>query len=368
MNEGQDLKVTRALLPPFEEFCAEIRPLWDSHWLTNMGEKHEAFQRRLEAYLDAPHVTLFTNGHLALEAALTAMGLPRGGEVVTTPLTFASTTHAIARCGLTPVFCDVREDDFTLDPGKLERLLTPRTAAIVPVHAYGNPCDAPAIEAVARRNGLKVIYDAAHAFGVRVNGAPIAHFGDATVFSFHATKVFNTVEGGAVCCAAEDLVQALNDLKNFGIRGLDEVAGPGGNAKMSELQAAMGLCNLRHLAGEIAGRQRAAERYNERLRGVRGLRLPAYRDGVEYNFAYYPVLFGDAVARDAACDRLAARGISARRYFWPLTSDIPCYRGCPNAGNTPVAASLSGRVLALPMYGTLSAQDVDAVCDALSGG
>ena len=368
MNDAPKLNVTRALLPPFEEYCAEIRELWDSHWLTNMGEKHEALRRRLEAYLDVPHVTLFTNGHLALEAALSALDLPRGGEVITTPLTFASTTHAIARCGLTPVFCDVRHEDFTLDPDRIEPLVTRRTVAILPVHVYGNPCDAPAIDAAARRHGLKLIYDAAHAFGVKCGGTPIARLGDASVFSFHATKVFNTIEGGAVCYRDGALAQPLNDLKNFGIRGPEEVAGPGGNGKMSEFQAAMGLCNLRHLDDEIAGRRRAAERYFERLGGVRWLTLPAWAGDVGRNFAYFPVLFGDGgISRDEAFRRLEKAGIHARKYFWPLTSDIPCYRGCPNAGNTPVAADIAGRVLTLPMYGDLQTPDVDAICDVLLG-
>lgn len=222
--------VTRTSLPPFEEFCAQIRPLWDSRILTNMGSQHEAFRAALEQYLEVPHAVPFTNGHLALEAALRALRLPAGAEVVTTPFTFVSTVHAIVRCGFVPVFCDVREEDGTLDPALSESLLTERTAAVLPVHVYGNVCDVERIGAFAARNGLKVLYDAAHAFSVRLNGESAARFGDVSVFSFHATKVFSTVEGGAVCTADGTLLQALEDEKNFGIRDEEHCAAVGGNA------------------------------------------------------------------------------------------------------------------------------------------
>lgn len=360
------IEVTRPSMPGFEAYCAEIRDLWQSRWLTNMGAKHDAFQRALEAFLGVRHVSLHTNGHLALENAIAAFDFPRGGEVITTPFTFVSTTHAIARNGLTPVFCDIRRDDFTLDASKLEALVTPKTVAIVPVHVYGHVCDVEGIDRIARRHGLKVIYDAAHAFAVRYRGRSAAAYGDAAVFSFHATKVFNTVEGGAVCFESDALTRRLDDLKNFGIRDYEEIAGIGGNAKMSEFQAAMGLCNLHVLSAEISRRRRVAERYVERLSGIGGLRLPTCRDGVTPNYAYFPVLFdGPTLTRDAAHRRLAGEGIFARKYFYPLTSAVACYRDCPNAGNTPVAAAAADQVLALPIYGDLSLSDVDAVCDAL---
>ncbi len=234
---NQIINVTRSSMPPFEEYCEEIRELWNSRWLTNMGRKHEKFRRELEVYLGAEHVTLYTNGHLALENAIKAMGLPEGSEVITTPFTFASTTHAIVRNHLKPVFCDINAEDYTIDVTKLESLITEQTSAIVPVHVYGNLCDVEEIGRIAGRYGLKVVYDAAHAFGVECKGKNAACFGDAAMFSFHATKVFHTIEGGAVCYRDGSLVQMLDDMKNFGIRGPETCEYVGGNAKMSEFQA-----------------------------------------------------------------------------------------------------------------------------------
>ena len=249
------INVTRSSMPSFEEYCEEIRDLWDTRWLTNMGSKHQALQAAMEAYLDVPHVILYTNGHLALENAVAAMNLPEGGEVITTPFTFVSTTHSITRNGLVPVFCDINDRDYTIDADKIESLITDKTVAIVPVHVYGNVCDVEKIQAIADRHHLKVVYDAAHAFGVRYKGVSTADFGDMSMFSFHATKVFHTIEGGAVCFKDDGMVQEMNDRKNFGIRNAEECAYIGGNAKMNEFQAAMGLCNLRHLAGEIEKRK-----------------------------------------------------------------------------------------------------------------
>lgn len=283
--------VTRSSMPSFEEYCNEIKGLWDSHWLTNMGVKHNELQKELEEYLDVPHVTLYTNGHLALENAIAALNLPEGGEVITTPFTFASTTHAIVRNKLIPVFCDIREDNYTIDVEKLERLITDRTVAIVPVHVYGNLCDVDEIDKVAQKYGLKVIYDAAHAFAVKYKGISSACFGDASMFSFHATKVFNTIEGGCVCFKNDAWVQLLNDQKNFGIRNEESVAYVGGNAKMNEFQAAMGICNMRHLSDEIRKRKKIVERYRERLAGIDGIKLSALQEDVESNYAYFPVVF-----------------------------------------------------------------------------
>lgn len=248
MNE--QIPVTRSSLPPFDEYVDEIRDLWESRWLTNNGAKLRQLERELRDYLGAPHLSLFSNGHLALEAAIQAFDVR--GEVITTPLTFASTTHAIVRSGLKPVFCDVDPNDGTIDVGMLESLVTDRTAMILPVHVYGNICDVDAIESIATRHGIPVIYDAAHAFGTTYKGVGAANFGDASMFSFHATKVFNTIEGGAVTFRDPSLRRPLDLLKNFGITGPETVEGVGGNAKMNEFQAAMGLCNLRHVDGEIA--------------------------------------------------------------------------------------------------------------------
>lgn len=273
--------VTRSSMPTLDEYVEEIRSIWDSHWLTNMGVKHKELQAELEEYLEIPHVALYTNGHLALENAIAALNLPEGGEVITTPFTFASTTHAIVRNGLVPVFCDVNEKDYTIDVTKIEDLITDRTVAIVPVHVYGNLCDVEEIDRIAKKYGLKVIYDAAHAFAVKYKGVSSACFGDASMFSFHATKVFNTIEGGAVCFKNDSWVQLLNDQKNFGIHGPESVCYVGGNAKMNEFQAAMGICNLRHLGDEIAKRKSVVERYRERLSGVEGIQLSAIQENVE---------------------------------------------------------------------------------------
>ena len=239
--------VTRSSIPSLEEYVEEIKELWDSHWLTNMGIKHQMLQKQLEEFLGVKHVVLFTNGHLALEGILEAYDFPKGSEVITTPFTFASTTHAIVRKGLIPVFCDINNENYTIDFNKIESLINSKTVSIMPVHVYGNMCDTEAIKKIADKYRLKVIYDAAHAFAVKYNGKSSASFGDASMFSFHATKVFNTIEGGAICTDDDSLVQKLNDTKNFGIRGTEECVYNGGNAKMNEFQAAMGICNLRHL-------------------------------------------------------------------------------------------------------------------------
>lgn len=355
------INVTRSVLPPMEEYINEIASLWDSRWLTNMGEKHRTLEQMLQSYFAAPHVTLFTNGHLALEGILTAFGLT--GEVITTPFTFASTTHAIARCGLKPVFCDVDPETYTMDPAKIEALITPDTSAIVPVHVYGTLCDVDAIDAVAKRHGLKVIYDAAHAFGVKKDGVSAACFGDAAMFSFHATKVFHTVEGGCVSYQDAELREKLDVGKNFGVSGNDIVCSAP-NAKMSEFHAAMGICNLRHIDEYIEARKRAAERYRTNLFAVPGLKLLKEQKGVQSNYAYFPVVFdGAKYSRDEAAQRLAARGIFARKYFYPLTNDCTAYgfRG----DETPVAKYLSDRVLCLPLYPELAMDDIDRICDIM---
>ena len=362
------INVTRSSMPSFEEYCEEIKKLWDSRWLTNMGVEHQQLQAELEAFLGIPHVVLCTNGHLALENAIAAMRLPKGAEVITTPFTFASTTNAIFRNGLTPVFCDVNPDDYTIDAGKIEALITDKTAAIVPVHVYGNMCDVERIQAIADKHGLKVVYDAAHAFGVRYKGVSAACFGDASMFSFHATKVFHTIEGGAVCFRDDTLAATLNEMKNFGIRDAETVAYAGGNAKMSEFQAAMGLCNLRHLAGEIEKRKAVVERYRGNLSGIPGLKLCAPQKDVESNYAYFPVVFdGFGADRDEVFAALAEADIGARKYFYPLTNSFACYADLPTAGTekTPAAAFLADRVLTLPLYADLALEDVDRICEVI---
>lgn len=366
----EKILVTRSSMPTYEEYINEIKELWDTHWLTNMGVKHKQLQKELEDYLSISHVTLYTNGHLALENAIAALNLPVGGEVITTPFTFASTTHAIVRNKLVPVFCDVNDQDYTIDVHKIEALITDRTVAIVPVHVYGNLCDVKEIDRIAKKYGLKVIYDAAHAFAVKYNGVSSACFGDMSMFSFHATKVFNTIEGGAVCYSDYNLVQLLNDQKNFGIHGPEEVFYVGGNAKMNEFQAAMGICNLRHLDDEIAKRKKVVEHYRERLSGVEGIKLSVVQDNVESNYAYFPVVFdGYKYTRNEIFEKLQEQGITARKYFFPLTNSFECYRNYPTAGveKTPVAQHLALRVLTLPLYADLSLEDVDRICDVILG-
>lgn len=358
------IQVTRSSMPAFEEYMEEIRDLWDSHWLTNMGAKHKQLEVELSQYLNTPNVNLFTNGHLALENAIAALNLT--GEVITTPFTFASTTHAIVRNGLEPVFCDINPDDYTLETDNLESLITERTSAIIPVHVYGNICNISEIERIANKYNLRVIYDAAHAFGVTVNGKGVANFGDASMFSFHATKVFNTIEGGAVIFRNPDLRKILNDLKNFGITGPESVEYVGGNAKMNEFQAAMGLCNLRHVDEEIEKRKTVVERYVERLNKVNGIKLSEPQPGVKSNYAYFPVVFGGYKwSRDEVCEKLKEEGIYARKYFYPLTNSFECFNDRFNVEKTPVAKHIANRVLTLPLYADLALEDVDIICDII---
>lgn len=358
--------VTRSSMPTLDEYVAEIAPLWESHWLTNMGVKHQQLEADLKRYLGIDEIALFTNGHNALECVLEAMGL--SGKVITTPFTFASTTHAIVRKGLTPVFADIKPDDYTLDPAKIEKLIDDETCAIVPVHVYGNLCDVDAIWDIAKKHGLKVIYDAAHAFGVRRDGVSAAAFGDASMFSFHATKVFNTIEGGAVCFRDGNLKELLDQWKNFGITGLEEVEYVGGNAKMNEFCAAMGICNLRHVDDEIAKRRVVAERYWERLEDIEGLKVCRPAAGIKANYAYMPVVFEDdcGTTRDEVFAKLREHSIFSRKYFFPLVSDYACYQGRFDSSKTPVAKHVADRVLTLPMAADLALEDVDRICDIVA--
>lgn len=360
------INVTRSSMPSYEEYCEEIKDIWESRWLTNNGAKHQQFEAQLKDFLGVGNVALFTNGHLALENAIAAMDLPKGGEVITTPFTFASTTHAISRNGLVPVFCDINPVDYTIDAGRIEALIMDKTCAIVPVHVYGNICAVEKIEAVAKKHGLKVIYDAAHAFGAKYKGVSSACFGDASMFSFHATKVFHTIEGGTVCYADASLCDKFNAQKNFGQVTSEFVPAVGGNAKMNEFQAAMGICNLRHISEEIEKRKNAVTHYRERLSNVEGLRLNVTQADTESNYAYFPVVFEEAFGadRDEVIAALAQNEIIARKYFYPLTNDFDCYKEL-NHGDTPVAEYISSRVLCLPLYADLTAENIDKICDAV---
>ncbi|MBR1507041.1 MAG: DegT/DnrJ/EryC1/StrS family aminotransferase [Eubacterium sp.] len=357
--------VTSPSMPSLEEYTDEIKDIWESRWLTNMGAKHEELRKGLKEYLGVSRLELFTNGHMALELLIQAMGLT--GEVITTPFTFASTTHAIVRNGLTPVFCDIDPATYTMDPSKIEALITEKTSCIIPVHVYGNMCNTDAIEEIARKHGLKVIYDAAHTFGVKYKGRGAGSYGDASIFSFHATKVYNTIEGGAVAYKDDEVGEKLYELKNFGIHDAESVPGIGANAKMNEFAAAMGICNLRHIDEEIAKRKKVYERYMERLEGCAGLKLPYVGKDTVPNYAYFPVVFEDAFGRtrDEVFDALASHDIVARKYFYPITSSFEAYRDRFKAEDTPVALDISKRVLTLPMYAGLDLSDVDMIADVI---
>ena len=361
-----NILVTRSSMPELEEYISEIKDMWESHWLTNMGPKHQQLLTELCRYLGVENIDLFTNGHMAIELTLQAMNLQ--GEVITTPFTFASTTHAIVRNGLEPVFCDIDSVTYTMDTEKLESLITDRTCAILPVHVYGNICNIEEIERIAHKYELKVIYDACHSFGETYRGKGVGCFGDASCFSFHATKVYNSIEGGAVCFKDKRLGDILYDLKNFGIHGPEEVSGIGANAKMNEFCAAMGLCNLRHLETEIVKRKKVAERYRSHLEGIEGLQLNVIQEDVEPNYAYFPVVFEEKIfgaSRAEVFDALAEQGIGARKYFYPLTNTFSAFHGKYNVMETPVALHVSKRVLTLPMYADLAAEDVDRICEII---
>ena len=362
----KQILVTRSSMPTLEEYIDEIKDIWETHWLTNMGSKHVRLQEELVKYLDVDKIDLLTNGHMALELSMQALKLK--GEVITTPFTFASTTHAIVRNGLKPVFCDINPIDFTIDTKKLESLITDKTCAIVPVHVYGNICNVDEIERIAKKHGLKVIYDAAHTFGVKYKGRGIGTFGDVSCFSFHATKVFNSIEGGAVTYSDDGFGRELYKLKNFGIKDPETVDGVGANAKMNEFCAAMGICNLKHIEKEIAKRKTIVETYNARLSGIEGIQLNPVQKDVTPNYAYYPIIIDEkkfGVTRNDVFDELAKHNIGARKYFYPLTNSFDCYKDRFNVEDTPVALRISKRVLTLPLYADLELEVVNKICDII---
>lgn len=363
---NKKINVTKSSIPSFENYVERIRPLWDSAWLTNMGELHQELENKLREYLEVENLSLFVNGHMALEMCLQAMNLK--GEVITTPFTFVSTTHAIVRNGLKPVFCDIREDDYTIDADKIETLISEDTCAILPVHVYGMPCDVDKIQKIADKHHLKVIYDAAHAFGVKRNNVSIGNFGDASVYSFHATKVFNTIEGGAVAFANDQLEEILYDLKNFGIRSEEEVAYVGANAKMNEFAAAMGLCNLERMETSLHCRKQVAEIYYEKLGNKQGIKLIYPKRDVQWNYAYFPIVFDQnefGCSRDEVYERLKENNIFSRKYFYPIIPNCQCYKEQYYSCKVPVAEWVSKQVLTLPIYESLLSEDVVRICDII---
>lgn len=369
--EETRIYVTKPSLPPIEEYLEEIRPIWESKILTNMGPLHEIFASRLEDYLDVPNIALFTNGHAALEMAIEALGLRNtGGEVITTPFTFISTTHAIVRSGLTPVFCDIKKDDCTIDPTKIETLITDKTVAIMPVHVYGNVCDVEAIDEIAKKYNLKIIYDAAHAFGVKYKGKGIGNYGDAAVFSFHATKVFNTIEGGAVAFKDDRYKDVLFNLKNHGIKSETEIEAVGSNAKMDEFRAAMGICNLRHVQDYITKRKVIYEFYLDNLKEVNGIEILnasscCGKDISSLNYGYMPIRIlpeKRGVSRDDIYEALIRKNIYARKYFYPLTNLVDCYLKEYGNADVPLAKKISKEVLSLPIYPDIQESIVCEIC------
>lgn len=360
----ENIYVTSPSLVEKEEYFEVISQIWERKILTNMGELHSELEGKLKDYFLVENISLFSNGHSALESVIDVLEL--SGEVITTPFTFVSTTHAIVRNGLAPVFCDINRDDYTMDVTKIESLITDKTTAIIPVHVYGNVCNVEEIEKIAKKYNLKVIYDAAHAFGIKYKGKGIAQFGDASMFSFHATKVFNSIEGGCLAYNDTSLTNRLNAYKNFGLTGQESVEYIGTNSKMNEFQAAMGICNLRYINKEIQKRKHVVERYTEHLGGIDGINLSLPNDTIESNYSYFPVVFdGFKKTRDEVFDELKEHNIFARKYFYPLTSQFECYKGQFDASTTPAAIHISERILTLPLYADLSLVDVDKICEII---
>lgn len=362
-TDPKQIYVTQPYLPPLDEFIPYLERIWESKQLTNNGPFHQQLEQALGEYLGVEHIALFTNGTIALITALQSLRI--AGEVITTPYSFVATSHSLLWNGIKPVFVDIDRDTFNLDPAKIEAAITPQTTAILPVHCYGRPCDVEAIQKIADNYNLKVIYDAAHAFGVRDAGGSILRHGDLSVLSFHATKVFNTFEGGAIVCPDAKVKTRIDHLKNFGHVSEVAVVAPGINGKMSEINAAFGLLQLKHFGKALARRKEIDAAYRECLEGVKGIRcLPAARDNVS-NFAYFPILVESdyPIGRDDLHQKLKDHGIHPRRYFYPLISDFSMYRGLPSAqqDNLPVAASTARKILCLPIYPALEIAEIETI-------
>ena len=362
------ITVTSPLLPDLDEFHELLKEIWDSKWITNNGSFHKKLEAALCEYLKVPYVSLFTNGTLPLLTALQALRIT--GEVITTPYSFVATTHALWWNGIKPVFVDIDPQTGNLDPNKIEAAITPKTTAILPVHVYGKPCDVDAIQAIADKYGLKVIYDAAHAFGVEVNGESILNAGDMSTLSFHATKVFNTIEGGAMIMHDAKTKQRIDYLKNFGFAGETEVVGPGINSKVDEVRSAYGLLNLKQVDAAIAARKKVAVAYRDALRSVEGIMFWDDMPGMKHNYSYFPI-FVDAekygMTRDELYFKMKDQGVWGRRYFYPLISEFSTYRGLESATseNLPQATKMAESVICLPMHHLLRNEDVNRVLDCV---
>lgn len=362
------ITVTSPLLPDLDEFHSMLKEIWDSKWITNNGQFHKQLEAALCEYLKVPYISLFTNGTLPLLTALQALRIT--GEVITTPYSFVATTHSIWWNGCKPVFVDIEESTCGMDPERIEAAITPKTTAIMPVHCYGKPVNMEAIQAIADKYGLKVIYDAAHAFGVEVNGKSVLMQGDMATLSFHATKVFNTLEGGALVVHDEKTKQRIDYLKNFGFAGETEVVAPGINSKMDEVRAAYGLLNLKQVDEAIEKRRQVALRYREALRNVPGIRFFDDMPGVKHNYSYFPIFVNAkeyGTTRDELYFKMKEQGILGRRYFYPLISTFSTYRGLPSAApeNLPVATKIANEVICLPMHHELSDEDVNGILELI---
>ena len=363
------ITVTSPLLPNLDEFTDSLKEIWESKWITNNGQFHQKLEAALAEYLKVPYVSLFTNGTLPLLTALQALRIT--GEVITTPYSFVATTHALWWNGIKPVFVDIDPSTGNIDPKKIEAAITPRTTAILPVHVYGKPCDTEAIQAIADKYGLKVIYDAAHAFGVEVNGESLLNAGDMSTLSFHATKVFNTIEGGAMVMHDEKTKQRIDYLKNFGFANEVEVVGPGINSKMDEIRSAYGLLNLKQVDAAIAARQKVAVAYREALRNVDGISFWDDMPGVRHNYSYFPI-FVDAekygMTRDELYMKMKDQGVWGRRYFYPLISEFSTYRGLESSRpeNLPNAHMMADTVICLPMHHALTEEEIDKIIMVIS--
>lgn len=368
MNQKQ-ITVTSPLLPSLDEFNEFLADIWQRKWITNNGYYHKKLEAELAEYLGVPFLSLFTNGTLPLISALQALRIT--GEVITTPYSFVATTHSLWWNGIKPVFVDVDPITGNIDPEKIEAAITPQTTAIMPVHVYGTPCDTSRIQAIADKYGLRVIYDAAHAFGVQVNGESILNAGDISSLSFHATKAYNTIEGGALICHDASMKQRIDYLKNFGFAGETEVVAPGINSKMDEVRAAYGILNLRKVDAAIAARQKIAYQYRTKLKDIPGLRLLDDVPGVTHNYSYFPIFVNAAEygeTRDELYFRMKEKGILGRRYFYPLISTFSTYRGLPSAApsNLPVATRLADEVICLPLHHELNEEDVSRIVNIIT--
>lgn len=364
------ITVTSPLLPDLKEFEEYLEDIWKRKWITNNGHYHQELEKALSEYLGVPYLSLFTNGTLPLITALQALDI-REGEVITTPYSFVATTHSIWWNGLKPVFVDVEEETGNIDPAKIEAAITSKTKAIMPVHVYGTPCDTKRIQEIANKYGLKVIYDAAHAFGVKVNGKSILDAGDMSTLSFHATKVYNTIEGGALICRDESTKKRIDQLKNFGFVDEVTVVAPGINSKMDEIRSAYGLINLKQVDDAILKRKHIAELYKTELKDIPGIRVLNDKNGVRHNYSYFPIFITKkeyGLSRDELYEELKCKNIFGRRYFFPLISNFPVYRELESARpeNLPVATKLAEQVLCLPMSTDLSDEDVERVIEVVS--